>query len=689
MRWRNVVWSRLPMKEQGFTFWKSIAAGVVFLIVGLFSYSPSFDNGFVYDDEVYVLANPLAKGRLQLTEIFTKPYPPDRPDQGLYRPLVTLSYFIDGKIWGFAPAGGWNGFHFTNAFIHSANAILLFFVLGRLGISFRMASAATLLFIVHPVLTESVGWIVGRAELLGTLFALSGLLVFLWKPNGFGYVVALFFWLLALLNKETWVLFPLAMLAAYACFPASFRTKWGRSRFIFSWLGAFALFAAFWWIRSQVIGSWKPSLVAYQDVVTPFQRVATAAGLMWKYLTSWIWPANLSVHHEIRPIMEVKLSAGIFLSWLFVFALMFRAKKYFPWLTFALLWFWLLMFPVSNLLIPIGAVFAERFLYASTLFFAPALCVGVQLVSRMFQKHRIIRSPWLKFVAVAGLCFFSASLIWSRLHDWETNTTLWESTLKKYPNSTVVKAALAEAYLKEGRFSDAHILAREASVEMDQKPVAYQKLFVPKITALHASAQSGMRQLAWAKKFNEANELARSQRTMEALDAYKKLIEDSPEQAQTYEALGDLYIRLQNHVAAQQNYEEALRLGMNTAVIWSKYAQTLSGIGRYDAALMAYDKALSINPEDAVALYNRGVVLAGLEEYSDALASFNKAAQVTPLSVAPRLNAVAILIHQKRFEDAKKEIAMILSIYPQQKDALELLAKLPNAAPTASPQPRK
>jgi protein O-mannosyl-transferase len=689
MRWRNVVCSRLSMKEQGFTFWKSIAAAAILLVVGLLTYSPSFDNGFVYDDEVYVLANPLVKGNLQLTEIFTKPYPPDRPDQGLYRPLVTLSYFIDGKLWDFAPTGRWNGFHFTNAVIHSMNAILLFFVLGRLGTSFRMASAATLLFVVHPVLTESVGWVVGRAELLGTFFALCGFLSFLCRPNGFGYVLALFFWLLALLNKETWVFFPIAVLAAYVCFPKAFQTTWGRNRLIISWLGAFALFAAFWWMRSQVIGSWKPSLVAYQDVVTPFQRIATAAGLMWRYLTSWLWPVNLSVHHEIRPVTEIRLSMGIFLSWLFVFGLMIRAKKYFPWFTFALLWFWLLMLPVSNLLIPIGAVFAERFLYASTLFFAPALCMGIQLFCRMFQKHRIIQSPWPKYFVIAALSLFSTSLIWSRLHDWETNTTLWESTLKKYPNSTVVKAALAEAYLKEGRFADAHVLAGEASVEMDSKPVAYQKLFVPKITQLHASAQSGMRQLAWAKKFNEANALAREQRTQEALEAYRKLIEDAPEQAPTYEALGDLYVRLQNPIAAQQNYEEALRLGMNHAAIWSKYAQTMSGIGRYDGALMAYDKALSLNPEDAVALYNRGVVLAGLGEYSDALDSFNKAVKITPLSVAPRLNAVAILVHQKRYEEAKKEIGMILSINPQQKDALELLAKIPNAIHPAQPPPKK
>src|SRR3989338_3945289 len=113
-------------------FWKE---ALCIVLIALAGYLPSLWHGFIYDDQLYVVSNPLAHGTLDLHKIFTESsYPPGKNAQGLYRPLVTLSFHLDGKIWGFATPGHWNGFHLTNLLLHALNGCLFILLLRRLGL---------------------------------------------------------------------------------------------------------------------------------------------------------------------------------------------------------------------------------------------------------------------------------------------------------------------------------------------------------------------------------------------------------------------------------------------------------------------------------------------------------------------------------------------------------------------------
>ena len=194
--------------------------------------------------------------------------------------------------------------------------------------------------------------------------------------------------------------------------------------------------------------------------------------------------------------------------------------------------------------------------------------------------------------------------------------------------------------------------------------------------AIDAAAQTGVRHVAWQKRFAEANAAARSLQLREALALYRALAEAYPERAETHEALGDLYIRMENPIAARRSFLEALNLGRQTPSLYAKYGQVLSVLGNKAEAVMAYDTALRANPSDAITHYNRGIALADLGDLSEALAAFREANRYAPKLMAPHLNAAAILLHRNELAAAREEIARVLEVDRKQEDALRLLQRM-------------
>ncbi len=488
------------------------------------AYAPSWWNGFVYDDENYILRNPRVHGTLDLPKIFTETYPPDTRDRAIYRPLVTLSFYVDGKLWGFAAQDQWNGFHLTNSLLHSLNTCLLLLILRFFRMSSAPRMAACLIFGLHPVSTEAVAWIVGRAELLGMNFGLIAVLSFLRRPRGIGLVATCACWIFAMLCKEHWIVLPGLITLLCVLLPANIKSLFANSpllakeglgevgrdrgtpcsppcqgghlkrRMIWRW-GCLALFTGigFWAIRSMIVGSWHAPVSAYGSISAP-ARMATALAILWKYVGLWFWPVPLSVYHEIHPLTRFGESVVPVAGWLFVFWLMWRARSIFPWFTLAMSWFWVLLLPVSNLIIPIGTISGERFIYPATLFFAPALVVGLNKVfSVMFQASA--HKPSKIFLLTIG-CLLLSVRLWTRLDDWKTNLSLWTSTAKAYPQSYGVKVQLAAALLGEKRFFEAHVVATEALRQAEKTPQPYQKYLQPRLLKVEALAREGMRRRA-------------------------------------------------------------------------------------------------------------------------------------------------------------------------------------------------
>ena len=131
-------------------------------------YFPFLHNSFVWDDDTYLTKNPYLNGFDGLKMFWF-----DLRSMPQYYPLVFTSFWIEHKLWGLEPFG----YHLDNVIIHCINGLLLFRILSFLRIPGSWLAAV--IFIVHPVQAESVGWITERKNLLSGFFYFLSLYYFL------------------------------------------------------------------------------------------------------------------------------------------------------------------------------------------------------------------------------------------------------------------------------------------------------------------------------------------------------------------------------------------------------------------------------------------------------------------------------------------------------------------------------
>ncbi len=156
---------------------RNISLPILLLVIVCFSqfiYLNSLSNQFAYDDEFTIVENYFVKTWENLPLLFSKDYFRFSGELS-YRPVVTLSYFIDYALWKLNPFG----FHLTNTLLHTLNSVLLFLLLKRIFNCRTTSFIATLIFSCHPVLTEAVNAISYREDLLTATFFIAAFLLYM------------------------------------------------------------------------------------------------------------------------------------------------------------------------------------------------------------------------------------------------------------------------------------------------------------------------------------------------------------------------------------------------------------------------------------------------------------------------------------------------------------------------------
>ena len=175
---------------------------LVLVALVLAAYWPSLGGDFVWDDDDYVSENAMVQAEDGLGRIWFTTESPQ------YYPLTFTTFWVEWRLWGAHTAG----YHVVNVLLHSANALLFWLVLRRLGL--RGAWLAALVFALHPLQVESVAWIAERKNTLSGMFYLSAFWAF-WRFSGGGglrwWAASVVLLAGALLSKTTTVMFPAVM----------------------------------------------------------------------------------------------------------------------------------------------------------------------------------------------------------------------------------------------------------------------------------------------------------------------------------------------------------------------------------------------------------------------------------------------------------------------------------------------
>ena len=472
------------------------------IAVGVAIYANTFANPFIWDDEYSVINNEFIKHWRYAPKLFTHNFHPFAYRQSIfYRPFTSLTLLFDYRMWSLNPFG----YHLTNLAFHIMGALALYFLVMRIAANAKVALISTLFFLVHPVHTQAITYISGRADPISALFVLMSLLFFMesfkeGNAAGIKGVVSLFFLAAAVLSKEMAVVAPVL----FVLYEISFKPLSGRKKITFfqryRYFFVASVMAACLFARHMVVRS----------IPRPVPPKIPGIGLLMAggvkniatYIRLLFLPIGLHMDRGQTTISS-PMDVSLLFSFVLVIILIFLLRKFYQKdrvVFFGLGWFIICLLPVS-VIFSLNASMAEHWLYLPSIGFIIAL-------SRIFvvsQERGLMSKPALKVAGVALLVCALTALGYAtidRNRDWRDPVTFYKETIRYSPES----------------------------------PRLY---------------------------YNLGNEYRLRKEWKEAEASYKEVIRLKPNFAPAHNNLGNIYHMKGDKAAAQREYEEALRCDPN------------------------------------------------------------------------------------------------------------------------------
>jgi len=520
------------------------------VIIGISIYANTFQNKFVWDDYFLIADNLFIRDIKFLPDIFTTDlhrFGLDRSN--FYRPLQTMSFMMDYHI------GKLNvlPYHITNLFLHLTSGALIYFIVLRLAKNDVISFLTSLIFVSHPVQTETVTYLSDRADLLAAVFIFGGFLSFLYyssrKTSGHFIAINLCF-ISALLSKEISIIFPFLMLA----WAALFKDGEGRRKLRPVFLSTASIGILYLILRLTVF-HFKGNALGLDANEVFYVRFLTMLKALWRYFVVLVFPYGLHMERNfpwVRDLADPAVWAGI----AFVVTGAILAKKAIQKekvITFAVIWFCISLFPVSNIF-PVNAIMSEHWLYLPSFSFA---LVSAYYITRIYEDRSHAARIALNVVLVTILCYYSYVTI-SRNTEWRDEETLYLATLRNKPDSARVHYNMGNVYAERQEYEKA-IGYFEAAVRLDPD-------YAVAITNLGlAHFRLGEIDIA--------------------IDSYRKALKIKPDLANAHNSLGIALQAKGKEDEARSEYEKAIEYD-------PFYADPHNGLGIYFAKRGDLEKAI-------------------------------------------------------------------------------------------------
>ncbi len=572
---------------------------LLLIVVPALAYAASLGGDFLYDDVDLVEKNRFVRDLSSLPEIFTTSFRAGATsaEDSLYRPVTIASFAFNAAFGGGVNPGP---FHAVNIALHIAVVLLLYSVLSRL-FEARLAFLASLLYSVHPAISEAVINISGRSELLGAMFGLLAWRVLLGDEElrrpARTLPLAAAAALLSGLSKESAVALPgLVLLGDLwrrtepgASLISSVRSLDRAAMLRFGSLcGVMVIVLG---MRMAVLGhlGLPASEIPFTDnpaaTAPALDRVTTALSVIGRYVVLSIVPLRLSGDYSYSQIPVLgppgdvfAILGGLWLAAALVLPFVARARA----AAFALGVFWGGLFIASNLLVPVGTIMAERLLYVPM--------VGVALLAAFaigaIRNERAV----LAVLAIVVVAFAGRTAV--RCGDWKDREAFWEANVQSAPRSVKSRFNRGNSAYEEGQ--------RMMQASNREKGVAYLEDALADYEIATTTYPDFAK--AWV---NKGNALLMLERYDEAEPALRRAAEILPEEATPYVNLSELYLttgRVDEAVKALE--DAAARIGDHPKAgeVYWRLARTRSGAGDGKGSLEALDEALRLAPNDPAIL---------------------------------------------------------------------------------------
>jgi tetratricopeptide (TPR) repeat protein len=422
--------------------------GTALVALTVLAYLPALGAGFIWDDDLHVTQNEALRTWHGLADIWFKPGTILQ-----YYPLTHTAWWVQYHLWSLAPVG----YHLVNVLLHAGSVVVLWLVLGRLGVPGAWPAAAV--FALHPVHVESVAWVTELKNVQSGFFYLLALLAFLrWALAGEGrrggYALSLVLFLCAVLSKSVAGTLPAAIALVL---------WWKRGRLTRREIVALVPFGVVSaaaavttaWMEHHYVGA-----IGEEWALSPPERCLVAGRALWFYAAKLAWPFDL---------------AFVYPRW----ALDPRA-----W------WQWL--FPLAAVAVPVVLTALGRRLgrapLATALFFVVTLVPALGFVDVYPMRYSFVADHFQYLASIGPIVLLVAAgaaildrmlpvargplstvllamlgvLVWRQAGVYTTPETLWRATLARNPSAWMAHNNLGLVLQAEGRADEAAEHYREA-----------------------------------------------------------------------------------------------------------------------------------------------------------------------------------------------------------------------------------
>lgn len=409
---------------------------LIFLVV--IAFTNSLQNSFVWDDYPVIVKNPRIDMPLrEIPSIFTTPLLLTAgAARDYYRPILSLYFIVNYKIWGFNPVG----FHLTNLLLYIITVLALYNVGLLLFKSHDNGNLISLMgasiFSVHPVNSEMAGRAASGETLLG-FFLIVSLYFFLKKRS----MISFSAFALALFSKEVAVLFPLVLLI-----PALYRNgiKKGAAEII----PYVVLVLGYLVLRAVIVDS-----VIGRPINKPLlTQIITMSAAMLDYVKLFLFPYHILPYYPEEwhsSIIAPKVIFSLFLT-VTIIVVSFRLRMDLTMLFLFLAPFIMLspaIWRVNTIVVDFQlSSVSSRFLYISAMFFSVVLA---SFLASIVKRKRHLVIGWIMLLVVLTPMTISTNRIWA------SNVSLFSAYAAEFPEDAVAHNNLGLSYHDLGKLDEA------------------------------------------------------------------------------------------------------------------------------------------------------------------------------------------------------------------------------------------
>jgi tetratricopeptide (TPR) repeat protein len=613
-------------------------------------YANTLLNGFVYDDELQILANPYVKSWHYLPQIFKTTvwsFIGAAGDTNYYRPMMTFTYLLLWKAFGDLPFG----YHLFNILLNALVVALVYMAGKELFKSWPVAAVAALLFAIHPIHTEPVDWIAAVPDLEATLLVAAALFIYIRRPllQLSGHVLVAGCYLAAILAKEP-ALMLAPLLAYYEHFVRDGHENTPARTKLRQYLPVCVVGFAYLVLRSLLFGKLAPVLQHPQ--VTWRQAVLSAFALITSYTRLLFWPGHLSAFHTFHvtdsfwdpsALLGVAIVLGCLLSIAYF-------HKRIPKLSFCVLWIGLTLAPVLNVRWMAANVLTERYLYLPSVAFCWLVGFAAHSLWRLCDTRPKLAIPGKASLAVLGfvLASIGTTTIVRRNLVWRDDLTLYSTTLRTDPDSYVMHLNLGTTYFAMRSFSAAE---KELLLALRLKPDSANVLN------------------ALGCVYLEQGRLEDSARAFQSAIAYK------PRWTDSHFNYGRLLNKLGQNDAALAEFRVAVKIGPLNATARLDLGEELADRGQLAEAEAELRESIRLYPS-LQARQDLADLLVRTGRDTEAISMLQKMAVEYPYESTAHLKLGRLLESKGKTQEAVKEYQLALEEDPRNAEALAAIRRL-------------